>query len=68
MFHFLTKDKRRSYQVVVAVSPIFIYLSYSLFNRVVLKRDTPIPARHEKIDGSNAGKAEKTGEGQCRVI
>lgn len=44
---FLQKDKLRSYQVIVAVLPVTIYLSYSLYHRVILEQKTPT---FEQID------------------
>ena len=35
VFTFLAKDKTRAHQVIVATLPVFIYLSYSLYSRLV---------------------------------
>ncbi len=40
---FLTRDKKTSYQVVVTTLPLFLYLSYSLYHRVLLEEPTPTP-------------------------
>ena len=44
ILHFLGKDKQRAYQVVVATLPLTIYLTYSLYHRIVLEqKPQPFP-------------------------
>ncbi|KAJ3368149.1 hypothetical protein HDU91_000815 [Kappamyces sp. JEL0680] len=51
ILYFLTKDKKRSYQVVVATLPLTLYLSYSLYHRVILEQPTPVPSLPTVVRG-----------------
>ena len=64
ILHFLGKDKQRAYQVVVATLPLTIYLTYSLYHRIVFDQKPepfPLPTivkkdKNVKSEGDEIGK------------
>ncbi len=52
LVQFFGRDKKRSYQVIVATLPVTLYLSYSLYYRIVLQKDPTIITFQQKPNTS----------------